>query len=553
MSENQTQAGSNTQESFSSLLDSIIDKGTREEYSKGILETRLEQTKFAHEYKLAEVFAKSGDFDGMKGKSTEQAIASAMAKIQMGKYWNINPADSMRFIRFDRGKPVLENEIIAAKLQEAGWSWDIEYSENEKGRCNGCTLWPKKFNTSTKQYEHLKTRDGKDVSVKFDEQDASRAMIWETDSSGSKQQKRLIDKWNFLSWPEDMYFTKCIARLKRRYAPGVLSGARTADEVGEEYEPTQSQDPSPKVENPQNPFTVQSNSDKPSEKLSATENDLSAKPLVPENTVVSPRGDASKSGPQLTREEMASASNAVAGPLFETAVDKSEDFLPDNLQPRGDPRPERVFIDPNASQVEQFASILSEAKRQKPTLDEAKDIKLPIQRFMAAFIGCGDIKKLKKPSDGNTPLIADYMDLFPVTMAIVSTGGFNDLLEDPSKHGQVLREGWNRIKAWMIKRGLSPREQAHIIHLVLSRYEGDGNAAMDWLELMGESKMKNVDVVALVDAFTITREAYRLKKISEATDSTVSELLSPLDLMKATEGDVLALLKKADELIAKGA
>lgn len=228
---------------MSTLLESIADAGVRQDYARELVRIEVDRQKLGYDRTLAEIFADSGEFDGIKGKTPEQAVSSAMARIQVGKFWGINPADSMRFIRFDRGKPVLENEIIAAKLQESGWEWDLEYDRDARGICTGCHLYPRKLNRETGKHDPLLDRAGNPVVISFTKTEADNAFIWEKD-----KQIRLSDKWNFKSWPEDMYFWRCISRFKRRHATGVLVGARTMDEAQEQYEP-----PTPEVK-PPNPY-----------------------------------------------------------------------------------------------------------------------------------------------------------------------------------------------------------------------------------------------------------------------------------------------------------
>lgn len=228
---------------MSTLLESIADAGVRQDYARELVRIEVDRQKLGYDRTLAEIFADSGEFDGIKGKTPEQAVSSAMARIQVGKFWGINPADSMRFIRFDRGKPVLENEIIAAKLQESGWEWDLEYDRDARGICIGCHLYPKKLNRETGKHDPLLDRAGNPVVISFTKTEADNAFIWEKD-----KQIRLSDKWNFKSWPEDMYFWRCISRFKRRHATGVLVGARTMDEAQEQYEP-----PTPEAK-PANPY-----------------------------------------------------------------------------------------------------------------------------------------------------------------------------------------------------------------------------------------------------------------------------------------------------------
>jgi hypothetical protein len=101
---------------------------------------------------------------------------------------------------------------------------------DEKGRpwkkCVSCTCWPKRWNPGTRTYVAITDRHGDAVSVSFGQSDADHAQIWE----GGKQIP-LSQKWNFKSWAKDMYYWKCVARVKKFYAPGVLRGATIREEA----------------------------------------------------------------------------------------------------------------------------------------------------------------------------------------------------------------------------------------------------------------------------------------------------------------------------------
>ena len=214
------------------LLELITGQGQtdlRNEFAKDLISAELVRDKFNQDQRLAMVFATCGEFAEVKGKSETQAIALAMAKIQMGRSWGLEPPDAMKHVFFQNGKPCIEAEPVAAKLRNAGWDWDIDWPTSKEGRrCGGCILWPKRFNAKTSEYEALKDRNGKPVSVGFTEEDASQAMIWEKD-----KQIRLMDKWNYRSWPADMYFARAIMRFKKRYASDVMTGAMLRDEAEE--------------------------------------------------------------------------------------------------------------------------------------------------------------------------------------------------------------------------------------------------------------------------------------------------------------------------------
>lgn len=226
----------------SDLLQLIVDSGDQQGYSRKIVEAELIRDAFDQDWRAAKVFALSGQFSDIKGTTQIQAISTAMAKIQLGRSWGLTQGDSIEFIYFTNGRPAVMNELVAAKLQDAGWDWEIQFQrdgswEKSEGRCTGCRLWLKK-NGSLLAFP-LRNGDGqiaidpetklailRPVSIEFTKADADRAIIWE-----KGKQIPLTSKWNFVSWAEDMYYWRCVGRLKKRYAPNVLRGAKIQAEA----------------------------------------------------------------------------------------------------------------------------------------------------------------------------------------------------------------------------------------------------------------------------------------------------------------------------------
>jgi hypothetical protein len=205
----------------------------RDNWIAQLVEIEVARQNYAQDKALARDFAISGQFDDLRSQSPEQAIATAMVKIQLGRAWGFNAADSMRYIYFTNGRPATENEIIATKLQQAGFNWDIEWLEEEiqhKGKpvkkCIGCTLWVKKWSAAEQKYLPVLDRNGKPVSVAFTQYDADTAQIWE-----KGKQIPLSQKWNFQSWGRDMYYWRTIGRVKKYHAPHVLRGMISREEA----------------------------------------------------------------------------------------------------------------------------------------------------------------------------------------------------------------------------------------------------------------------------------------------------------------------------------
>ena len=211
----------------------LPDSERRTNWINALVEAEVARQTYAQDRALARDFALSGQFDDLKGMSADQAINTAMVKIQLGRLWGLSAADSMRYIYFANGRPSIENEIIAAKLQQAGYAWDTDWLEEEiqhKGRpvkkCIGCTLWLKKWSAAEQRYKPVLDRNGDEVSVSFTQYDADTAQIWE-----KGKQIPLSQKWNFQSWGRDMYYWRSISRLKKYHAPHVLRGGVSREEA----------------------------------------------------------------------------------------------------------------------------------------------------------------------------------------------------------------------------------------------------------------------------------------------------------------------------------
>lgn len=228
------------------LLDLIIESGDNSKgYAQQVVEAELLRDQFDQDQRLARVFAESNIFADIKGTTERQMIAVAMTKIQLGRSWNLTPADSMQFIYFTNGRPAVMTELYASKLKEAGYDWEAAYEyeavpgaagTRKRRKCIGCTIFPRRWNPSTQKYDALNQKEYTDtgtlidvqMAVSFTRDDADGAMIWE-----KGKQIKLSEKWNFQSWPEDMYFWRALSKFRRRYAPEVLRGAITREEAAE--------------------------------------------------------------------------------------------------------------------------------------------------------------------------------------------------------------------------------------------------------------------------------------------------------------------------------
>jgi hypothetical protein len=215
----------------------LADKGNQKELLQQLIDAETARDLFDQDYRAARIYAMSGQFDDIKGATTEQAIASAMSKIRIGRSWGMNESDSIAFIYWNNGKPAVMTEILATKIQQAGYGWDIDWSWEQSThknkpwkRCTGCTLWLKAYNSRTNSWEPVVDRNDQPVSAGFSEADADHAMIWE-----KGKQIPLSSKWNFQSWGQDMYFWRAMSRLRKYHLTSIMRGAQQYELRNEVY------------------------------------------------------------------------------------------------------------------------------------------------------------------------------------------------------------------------------------------------------------------------------------------------------------------------------
>lgn len=207
-------------------------------FAAEIVRQEIAATIYGRDQSLARIFALSGEFAGLKNLTENQAINSAMTRIQLGRSWNMEPADAMQSIFFINGRPSVSTDYLAAKMYDAGVSWDIEWHRSQDGTCIGCGLHLKRWNPESKTYDPIMERVNNAIAqavVSFKKADADRAQINE-----KGDWIKLSDKWNFQSWPDDMYYARCVSRVRKRYVPNVLSGTLSKDEA-EDLPPVEAQ------------------------------------------------------------------------------------------------------------------------------------------------------------------------------------------------------------------------------------------------------------------------------------------------------------------------
>lgn len=218
-----------------SPLDAAIEQTTLAD-RKAELEFR--ETKFQFDQRRAKMFALSGLFKATKDQTLDEAIAQAMVRIEMGESMGFGAAESMAGIDIISNRPAVQSSLRASRMQLAGYSWDIQWhweAAIKASPCTGCTLWLKYRGKPMMQAERdgngvpLKGSDGPmmyQASVSFTRHNAESMFttIWE---NNQKKRVSLLQKWEHAGSADlqDMYFSRCVTRAQKRYAPAVLSAS----------------------------------------------------------------------------------------------------------------------------------------------------------------------------------------------------------------------------------------------------------------------------------------------------------------------------------------
>jgi len=215
------------------LLKLLPDTEQKDRYVNTLIEAEMEREAFEMDQRRARVFAMSGEFADIRGATQEQSIAKAMSKIELGRTWGFGPGDSMQSIYWTNGRPNIENKLVASKLMQAGWAWDTEFDFDQtqvKGkpykRCIGCTLWLKRWDAASQSYKPVMNKKGEQVSEFFTLAEAEQIQVYE-----NKEKKPLSEKFNYLAWPREMYYWRCVARVHKFHAPHVLRGGLIREEA----------------------------------------------------------------------------------------------------------------------------------------------------------------------------------------------------------------------------------------------------------------------------------------------------------------------------------
>ena len=214
------------QQQRSPILDRAVEQTIQNEADR----LKVEEGKFEFQQRRAKLFAASGLF-GQKDLTAAQSIAQAMVRIELGEAMGLTPAESLQGIDVIQGRAAISSAIRAARMQAAGYSWDIDWRE-DKGECVGCRLWLYFRGRPVMQIRRdaagmpLLGSDGKiimdQVSVAYLRTDAQRMLttIWQ---DNQKKRVSILEKDNWKMSPKNMYFARAVTNLQRWHAPAVLN------------------------------------------------------------------------------------------------------------------------------------------------------------------------------------------------------------------------------------------------------------------------------------------------------------------------------------------
>lgn len=197
-----------------SILDAVVAQTERT-----ALQLAIDRFEFGQ--RRAKLFARSGLFT-TRDLDAEQAIAQAMVKIELGESMGFSPAESLQGIYIIKGQTAIAASLRAARMQTAGYSWDLEWLPDIGAECGGCRLWL--YYRSQPMMQPVRDRAGhptgveEHVSVAFTRTDAERML---TTMDGKRVS--ILEKDNWRMSPRNMYFARAITNAQRWYAPAALS------------------------------------------------------------------------------------------------------------------------------------------------------------------------------------------------------------------------------------------------------------------------------------------------------------------------------------------
>lgn len=361
------------------------------------------------------------------------------------------------------------------------------------------------------------------------------------------QKANLLGKPNW-NYRKDMLRWRAIMRVARVVAADVLGGMYLTDEIedlgnerGDHSDAAFQEQGRRNTEAEQSPFVV---TEAPKVET--------PKPVVEtkadEHVVV---GNEIKTGIHAvqtkTEPEAAPAKRRGKTPTPEAAKEQlkasvegfkaTEDDLPEALQ-----KPVSKESLPTAlPQMERIQGVIAHLSEQsKKPADEVK--KTVIKPFMTTFLGQSVGHNGPLPAPPN----ALYEDLLPILESLAEQYG-QKLLADPGAVGGVSGTGWKELKEQ--SEGFSKDLREAVCSVAAQRHPDNPGDLITFMEDVAEfdGKSDPKEVLTFLKVYAITRMVLKLKEASMATGKTMTELVSKLDLGKATEADILAAAKMPEK------
>jgi len=205
----------------------LLDAAVMETLARKKEEMALKTAEYNFKYARAKLFAKSGLFgqkiDPDNPSSLEEAVSRAMVRIDLGESMGFSAAESLQGIHIIADQVAVAAQLRAARMQSAGFDWDIQWhwaGKPEISECAGITLYLKRNG------KPMLDRAGSQITVSYLKADAERMLtkVWEGDRGHRTcRTVSILEKDNWKMSPRNMYFSRCITNTQRWYAPGVLS------------------------------------------------------------------------------------------------------------------------------------------------------------------------------------------------------------------------------------------------------------------------------------------------------------------------------------------
>ena len=218
------------------FLSSIVDETLKKQANKALVEEQL----FNLRQRQARLYSESGLFEDKKAPpGSRVGIARALVKIELGESMGFSGAEALHGIAVVNGVTCIMSALRASRMQALGWGWDIFWHGTHEAP-TGVTLWltkngaPHMVPDRNEDGSPKKDENGHIIMIQASEKylksDAQRMMttIWEAppgNPNGKKIGRRasILEKDNWVSFPRNMFFARCVTNAQRFWAPGALS------------------------------------------------------------------------------------------------------------------------------------------------------------------------------------------------------------------------------------------------------------------------------------------------------------------------------------------